>query len=105
VASAQGRPVPVDAAIHHREDPGVARTLGSTFIDNAILEPQRGELQPDALVDNRRDMLWPTKYVYDVHLFAGSQHVRQMCKIRDSRLAEDGFRSGGNGDDAITKAL
>ena len=104
-ASTQGSPVPVNAAIHHREDPGGTRTLGGDLIDNAVLEPQRGKFQPNTLVDKCRDMLRPAKHIDDVDLLTRPQNLRKMCEIGHCRLAENGLRTGSDGNDAIAEAL
>ena len=94
-----------NAAIHHREDPGGARTLGSSLVDHAVLQPQCGKLQLDAFIDDRRDMLRPAKHVHDVHMLTGPQNLGQMREIRHSHLAEHGLRGGRDRDDSIAKPL
>jgi hypothetical protein len=103
--STQCRPVPVYAAVHHRKDSRGARAFGGHLIDNAVLEPQCGKLQPDALVDQRRDMLRSAKNIHDVYALTRPQNLRKVREIGHRRLAENGLRSGSDGNDAIAKAL
>jgi hypothetical protein len=103
--STQGSPVPVYAAIHDRKDSRGTRAFGSNLIDNAVLEPQCGEFQPDALLDDRRDMLGPAKNIHDVYALTRPQNLGQVREIRHRRLSENGLCTGSHGNDAVAKAL
>ena len=57
------RPVAKHAAVHDREDAGVARLLRGSFIDDAVLQPQRRHLQANAVLDDAGNVFGPAEYV------------------------------------------
>jgi len=50
-------------------------------------------------------MLRPAEHIHNIHALTRSQNLGKMCEIGHRRLAENGFRSGSDGNDAIAKAL
>src|ERR1700730_7933169 len=53
--------IPEHTAIHHSEYPGRDRLLSRRLVNHAILQPKRGQLQSDAVVDDCRNMLRSTE--------------------------------------------
>ena len=78
---------------------------GGSLVNHVVLKPQGREFQTDALLDNGRDVLGPTKYIHDIHLLAGLQRVRQVSEIRDSPLPKNFLRGRGDGNDPVAKVL
>ena len=50
-------------------------------------------------------MLRSAKNIHDVYALTRPQNLRKVREIGHRRLAENGLRSGSDGNDAIAKAL
>src|ERR1700732_754805 len=74
-----------DAEVHHHEDSCLARFLRSSFLDYALLHPDRWNLQLNRLIDNFFHELRPPENVYDIDLL---RHFKQRSV---SFLTQAGF--------------
>src|ERR1700683_1060870 len=63
-----------DAAIHHHEDPRLARLFRGLLVDHFFLHPDRRNFQLNCLVNNFFHNLGPTENIYDVDLL---RHLEQ----------------------------
>ena len=78
-------PLYLDAPIHDDGQPGSLRSFRSLDVDHAKLQPQRGQLQANAVIDNGGDMLRLAKDVHDVDPFIGIKGARQGVQARTAR--------------------
>jgi hypothetical protein len=103
--STQSRAVTKQAAVHHGENTGITGTRRRRLIDHAILEPQRGQSQLDALVDNASHVFRPAEDIDNVHPLIGTQRFRQMLQVGHHRLTQNHLGVRRHWNDSITKAL
>src|SRR6185312_5605722 len=85
------RPIPVEASIHDREDARALGFLGGGYVDYAVLEPQRRELQADAIFHDARDMLGTPEDIDDVDFLARRQDLLQVIQIGHGALTQHGI--------------
>ena len=104
-SSTQRRTLLEQATIHDRENAGTYRALGSGLIDHPLLQPQRRQLEANALIHDRGHVLRPAEDIDDVHALVRPEHLRQLIEACDRRLAEDLLGIGIHWDDAIAEAL
>ena len=99
------RPIPVEASIHDREDARALGFLGGGYVDYAVLEPQRRELQADAIFHDARDMLGTPEDIDDVDFLARRQDLLQVIQIGHGALTQHGIDRRCHGDDPVAEAL
>jgi hypothetical protein len=97
--------IPEQTPVHHGEDAGCAGALGGRLVDDAILEPESREFEPDAVGDNGRNVLGPSENTHDVHVLIGAEDIGHMIEVADRSLAEDRAAPRGDRHDAITETL
>lgn len=104
LCSSQACAIAVNAAIHHRENAGITGACRRCRIDHAILQPKRPQLQSNAVVDDRGNVLGAAKHIDEIN--CGRADLRH-CGVQASEtvLAKNPVACGRNGNDAIAKLL
>src|SRR5437762_6415348 len=105
LALAQRRARLEDAAVHHCEDPGLNRALGGGLVDDALLQPQRRELETYAVGDDPRHVLGTAEDIDDVHALGAAQYFGQLIERGHRGLAQDALRGRRHRDDPVAEAL
>src|ERR1700752_2422417 len=59
--------IPEQTSVHHGKYSGAHRLLSGHLVDNAILQPQRRYPEPDAVIDDGRNMLGASKDIDDIN--------------------------------------
>lgn len=103
--SPQRGTIPVKAAIHDGKYSRIRGPLRGLIVDDAVLEPNCGDPQADALIDDRGNMLGAPEDIDNVDALAGSQHFVHAIKTRDYRFAEQGSSRRVDRNDPITELL
>ena len=103
--SRQCRALPEETPVHDREDTRLHRARGRALINDALLQPQRRQLQTNARLDDARDVLAAAEDIDDVDPLVGRQRLRQLIERGDRRLTEDGFGERVHRDDPVAEAL
>jgi hypothetical protein len=103
--SSQRGTIPEQTAVHHSEYSGRDRLLSRRLVNHAILQPKRGQLQSDAVVDDCRNMLRSTEDIDYVNPLARLQDIGQMIKVGNGLFAEEGAAARRDWNDSVAKAL
>jgi hypothetical protein len=91
--------------VHHGEDAGLHGALGCRLIDDALLQPQRWQLQADAFIDDPGHELRFAEHVDDVDTLAGLEHLGQIAKACRRGLPKNGRLRPGDRDCAVAESL
>lgn len=78
---------------------------GGRPVDHALLQPQRRQLEANALGDDARHVHGSAEDLDDVDALALTEHFRKLLEARHRRLTEDRLGEGIHRNDAIAKSL
>jgi hypothetical protein len=103
--SAKGGTVPEHTPVHDGEYAGPDCLLCRLLVDDAVLQPKRGQSKSYAIIHDWTNVLRPAEDIDDIYVLTRLQYVAEMIQVRDRLLTQYGPAGWRYRDDAIPEVL